>query len=42
LAASSIGGVLRATFAAGSRELRIVAAQDEFVTPSVMLAAEAV
>jgi pyridoxine kinase len=41
LAASSIGGLLRATFAAGSQELCIVAAQDEFVAPSLTLSAEA-
>jgi len=32
--ASSIWGLLRRTAEAGSRELRLVAAQDEFVTPS--------
>jgi pyridoxine kinase len=42
LAASSIGGLLRATFAAGSRELCIVAAQNEFVAPSIMVSAEVV
>jgi pyridoxine kinase len=41
-AAASIAGVLRATFAAGSRELCIIAAQEEFVAPSVMVVAEAV
>lgn len=34
LASSSIFGVLRRTMEAGSRELLLVAAQDEFVTPS--------
>jgi pyridoxine kinase len=33
-AASSLHGVLRRTLADGSRELRIVAAQDEFIIPS--------
>jgi pyridoxine kinase len=40
LAASSIFGVLARTAAAGSRELLTVAAQDEFVRPSRLLAAE--
>jgi pyridoxine kinase len=40
LAASSIFGVLKQTAKAGSRELLTVAAQDEFVKPSKLLAVE--
>ncbi|MTW17257.1 pyridoxal kinase PdxY [Rhodoplanes serenus] len=40
--ASSIFGVLQRTVAAGSREILTVAAQDEFVSPSRVFAAEAV
>jgi pyridoxine kinase len=39
-AASSVYGVLKATAAAGSREILTVAAQDEFVTPSEVFAPE--
>jgi len=39
-AASSIHGLLRRTAAAGSKELLTVAAQDEFVAPSRVFAAE--
>jgi len=39
-AASAIHGLLRATLAAGSRELALVAAQDEFVRPSRVFTAE--
>jgi pyridoxine kinase len=39
-AASSIFGLLRRTAAAGSREILLVAAQEEFVTPSRVFAAE--
>jgi pyridoxine kinase len=41
-AASSIYGLLRRTEQAGSREILLVAAQDEFVTPSRVFVAEAV
>lgn len=41
-AASSIYGLLKRTKEAGSREILTVAAQDEFVTPSQLFAAEAV
>lgn len=41
-AASSIYGLLKRTREAGSREILTVAAQDEFVTPSQLFAAEAV
>jgi pyridoxine kinase len=40
LAASSVFGLLKATAAAGSREILTVAAQDEFVAPSQVFAAE--
>ena len=40
-AAASVQGVLAATVAAGARELRIVAAQDELVAPTTRIAAEA-
>lgn len=40
-AASSIYGLMRRTAEAGSREILAVAAQDEFVAPSRMFAAEA-
>ena len=40
-AGSSVHGVLRRTAAVGSREIVIVAAQEEFVTPSQVFAAEA-
>lgn len=39
-AASSIFGLLRRTAEAGSREILLIAAQDEFVTPSTRFAAE--
>lgn len=39
-AASSVYGLLRRTSEAGSREILLVAAQDEFVNPSVRFAAE--
>jgi pyridoxine kinase len=42
MAASSIDGLLRRTEAEGSREILLVAAQDEFVNPSRRLAAEPV
>jgi pyridoxine kinase len=38
--ASSIYGLLRRTQEAGSREILTVAAQDEFVTPTQVFAAE--
>jgi pyridoxine kinase len=41
-AASSVFGVLKATAAAGAREIQTVAAQEEFVNPSRVFAAEAV
>jgi pyridoxine kinase len=41
-AASSIYGLLRRTEEAGSREILMVAAQDEFVSPTRVFAAEAV
>ena len=40
LAASSVYGVIAATAKAGSRELEIIAAQEEFVSPSRLFAAE--
>ena len=40
-AASALHGVLRATAAAGARELALVAAQDELVAPSVRFVAQA-
>jgi pyridoxine kinase len=39
-AASSVYGLLRRTAEAGSREILLVAAQDEFVSPSTRFAAE--
>ena len=39
-AASAVAGLLRATLAAGSDELALVAAQEEFVRPSLSLRAE--
>lgn len=42
LAVSSLYGVLQATHRQGRRELALVAAQEELVTPSVLFAAEAV
>ena len=39
-AASSVAGMLRHTLRSGSREIALVAAQEEFVRPSRMLAAE--
>ena len=39
-AASSIFGLLKTTYDAGARELRLVEAQDEFVKPSRMFAVE--
>ena len=39
-AASAVAGLLRATLAAGSDELALVAAQEEFVHPSLSLRAE--
>ena len=41
-AGSSVHGLLKRTAAAGSREIMMVAAQDEFVTPSTLFAAAAV
>jgi pyridoxine kinase len=41
-AVSSVYGLLKRTSDAGSREILTIAAQDEFVTPSRLLAAEAV
>jgi pyridoxine kinase len=40
-AAASVFGLLRRTAEAGSREILLVAAQEEFVTPSRIFAAEA-
>jgi len=40
LAASSVYGLIAATAKAGSRELEIVAAQEEFVRPSRLFVAE--
>ena len=40
LAASSIYGVLRRTLEAGSREIQLVAAQDEYVSPTVVFQPE--
>ena len=40
--ASSVHGVLAATAAAGARELRLIAAQDELVRPTKRLRAEAI
>ena len=40
--ASSVFGIVAATFAAGQRELALVTAQDELVRPSQVFAAEAV
>ncbi len=42
MAASSIHGLLRRTAEAGSREILLIEAQDEFVTPSRVFAAEPV
>ena len=39
-AASSLQGILRHTLASGQRELQIVAAQQEFITPSVTIVTE--
>jgi pyridoxine kinase len=39
-AASSVFGVLRATLKAGARELALIAAQDELVTPAQVFEAE--
>ena len=41
-ATSSVHAVVNATQAAGSRELSLIAAQDEFIRPSRLFAAEAV
>ena len=41
-AASSVHAIVKATLAAGSRELSLIAAQDEFTSPSQLFAAEAV
>jgi pyridoxine kinase len=41
-AASSVHAVVKATLAAGSRELSLIAAQDELIRPSQLFAAEAV
>jgi pyridoxine kinase len=41
-AASAVYAVVKATMAAGSRELDLIAAQDEFTKPSQLFAAEAV
>ena len=40
--ASSVHGVVVATLAAGSRELALIAAQDELVRPSLVFRAETV
>ena len=40
LAGSSVYGLLRRTAEAGAREILTVAAQDEFVTPSVRFTAQ--
>ena len=40
-AASSVYGIVAATLAAGARELQLVAAQQEFVAPSLVFTAEA-
>ena len=42
LAASSVYGLIEATAKAGTRELEIVAAQEEFVRPSRLFVAEKV
>jgi pyridoxine kinase len=42
LAASSVHAVVKATLAAGSRELSLISAQDELTGPSQLFAAEAV
>jgi pyridoxine kinase len=39
-AASAVYGLVAATAAAGSRELALIAAQDEIVTPSRLFAPE--
>lgn len=41
MAASAVAGVLRETLRSGGREIALVAAQEEFVRPSRMLAAQA-
>jgi pyridoxine kinase len=41
-ATSSVHGIVKATLASGSRELSLIAAQDEFTQPSQLFAAEAV
>ena len=41
-ATSSVHGVVKATLASGSRELSLIAAQDEFTRPSQLFTAEAV
>ena len=41
-AASSVYAVVKATLASGSRELSLIAAQDELIRPSQLFAAEAV
>ena len=41
-AGSSIHGLLRRTAEAGSREIQLIAAQDEFVTPTTRFQAEPV
>ena len=41
-AASSVYAIVKATLASGSRELTLIAAQDEFTHPSQLFAAEAV
>jgi pyridoxine kinase len=41
-ASSSVYGVVKATLDSGSRELTLIAAQDEFTNPSQLFAAEAV
>ena len=41
-ATSSVHAIVKATLASGSRELSLIAAQDEFTRPSQLFAAEAV
>jgi pyridoxine kinase len=42
LTISSVHAVVKATLDSGSRELSLIAAQDEFTNPSQLFAAEAV
>ena len=41
-ATSSVHAIVKATLTSGSRELSLIAAQDEFTSPSQLFAAEAV